>query len=332
MPKFNVVHITKYVYPYDVTDSVNQIILFPKNGDFQRIISNNITINPKASVATFEDYFGNEVGTFSVIQPHKELEIKVDLTVETFSVPNISTSLALPDQWSMLQSIKSSNTHVDFLQEEHFECRSEIDEVIKQHISNQMNVHDVIFTLSNYIYKNFQYRQGVTTVESTIDEIWELKAGVCQDFAHLLIAMLRILGIPSRYTSGYISPSKSSMRGVGATHAWVEVYIPEVEWRGIDPTNDCWVQDMHIKIAHGRDFRDCTPVKGTYNGPSDNTLTVSVFFSNLDNRSMQTAGMEHDEPAYISVSEDGVVDNTLNTNSYHQHLHDLEQQQQQQQQ
>jgi transglutaminase-like putative cysteine protease len=99
---------------------------------------------------------------------------------------------------------------------------------------------------------------------------------VCQDFAHVLLQLLRTIGIPSRYVSGYICPNKNGMRGEGATHAWVEAFIPAYGWAGIDPTNNVWVTNHHVKLAVGRNFNDCTHMKGTFKGISRQTLSVYV--------------------------------------------------------
>ena len=104
------------------------------------------------------------------------------------------------------------------------------------------------------------------------EEVWKLKAGVCQDFAHILLIFLRMFNIPSRYISGYICPKGKEMRGEGATHAWVEAFIPDYGWLGLDPTNNCIVNDQHVRLATGRNFADCTPVKGTYKGSGEHTL------------------------------------------------------------
>src|SRR6185436_14912550 len=130
-----------------------------------------------------------------------------------------------------------------------------------------------------YVYENFTYEKGITTVETTLDEIWKLKTGVCQDFAHILLVMLRHLNIPARYVSGYVCPNKGGMRGEGATHAWVEAFIPSHGWLGLDPTNNCMVNETHVRLAVGRNFSDCSPVRGTYRGVSDHTLEVSVTVS-----------------------------------------------------
>jgi transglutaminase-like putative cysteine protease len=111
-----------------------------------------------------------------------------------------------------------------------------------------------------------------------VDELWSLQAGVCQDFAHLLLYMLRLMGIPGRYISGYICPGNREWRGEGATHAWAEAWLPDTGWVGIDPTNKCLAGERHVRLATGRSFSDCTPVKGTYKGAIDHKLEVTVKF------------------------------------------------------
>ena len=326
MPKYYVTHVTKYQYPSSVTDSANQIILYPKSSVNQQIISHVITTDPHVQIDAFEDYFGNKVGFFTVVEPHKELEIKVDIEVVTTHVSTRKQMLSLVDQQNELMRIQWEYPFMDFLQLEHVDSKSEIQKVLTQLNVEQLDTSEVVSALSNYIYNEFAYKQGVTTVETTVDQIWALKAGVCQDFAHLLIAMLRMLRIPSRYISGYICPSKNEMRGEGATHAWVEVYIPGLDWVGIDPTNNCWVSDRHIIIAYGRDFKDCTPVKGTYKGPSEQVLTVSVIISN-EHHKMKDIVAEPLMPAYITKASPAVVSRQ---NSY-RHFLEMQQQQQQQQ-
>jgi len=110
---------------------------------------------------------------------------------------------------------------------------------------------------------------------------------VCQDFAQMLLVMLRLVRIPARYVSGYICPSTSGMRGEGATHAWVDAYLPGYGWLGLDPTNNCVVNDTHVRLAVGKNFSDCSPVKGTYRGTSEHTLEVEVSVSYEDGHRME---------------------------------------------
>ncbi len=178
--------------------------------------------------------------------------------------------------------------------------------------------------LSEYVYNNFTYKKGVTNIETPIEEIWQLKAGVCQDFAHMLLNLLRIAGIPARYISGYVCPKDTGVRGEGATHAWVEAYIPFYGWLGLDPTNNCIVTDGHVRIALGRNFNDCTPVKGTYKGSGEHTLEVTVNIES--NRPRKTV-----EPSTLPNFNYVVKNSEAPVNSY-RHFLDIQQQQQQQQQ
>jgi transglutaminase-like putative cysteine protease len=137
---------------------------------------------------------------------------------------------------------------------------------------------------NNYIFNNFTYTKGITNIETTVDEILDHKKGVCQDFAHVLLQLVRTAGIPARYVSGYICPNESGLRGEGATHAWVEIYTPNQGWLGLDPTNNIWTMDNHVKLAVGRNFVDCTPVKGTFKGIAKQTLSVCVSIGYEDGR------------------------------------------------
>src|SRR6185436_12992783 len=176
--------------------------------------------------------------------------------------------------------------------------------------------------LSKYVYDNFEYRKGVTTVETGAGEIWKLKAGVCQDFAHILLVMLRNVGVPARYVSGYICPKDQELRGEGATHAWVEVCVPSYGWIGLDPTNNCIASDRHVRLAIGRHFTDCTPVKGTYKGSSEHTLEVSVSISNGESKNKE---LKTTPPVFSYKSKNPSVQ----SNSYRRYL-EMQQQQQQQ--
>jgi len=170
--------------------------------------------------------------------------------------------------------------YVDFLAQENFDFEDEVYSLVFNLVNKDSTPFQVAQTLSAYVYNNFNYQKGITTVETKIDEVWNIKAGVCQDFAHILLVMLRMLRIPARYVSGYICPANHELRGEGATHAWVEAYIPFYGWLGLDPTNNCIVSDRHVRLAVGRNFSDCTPVKGTFKGVADSDLEVSVSIEN----------------------------------------------------
>lgn len=276
MPRFIIHHVTKYTYLTPVRDSANEIMLFPIKDDFQESVQQKLKITNDPSVEKHLDYYGNEVGSFMIAQPHKELCIdsKVEVITHLRVVPADTKSVA--EQWAILQSIKYQAEFIDFLKSEYFDALHEIKAIADAPLLQQKTPFQAAKELNSYVYKNFSYIKGVTEVDTKLGEVWKLKAGVCQDFAHILLVMLRLIGIPARYVSGYICPAREGMRGEGATHAWVEAYIPDYGWLGIDPTNNCIVNDLHVRLAVGRNFTDCSPVRGMYKGTSQHQLEVGV--------------------------------------------------------
>jgi transglutaminase-like putative cysteine protease len=299
MPKFKIQHITKYTYEVPVRDSANQIVLYPISDANQEIIFQNIFVTGDPQIERHKDYFDNQIGTFTHSQPHRELVIDSRLEVQTSAKLLPDDSRPAGEQWEELQAIRHQIPYIDFLRLEQFEAFAEVQAVINsiqdKRITPQQNVHN----FCEYVFKNFTYKKGITTVDTTLDEIWSIKSGVCQDFAHILLAMLRLIGIPARYVSGYICPNKNGMRGEGATHAWVEAYIPFYGWLGFDPTNNCIANENHVRLAVGKNYYDCSPVRGTYRGTSNHTLEVAVSVSYEDGQT-SSAESESSEPVLSS--------------------------------
>jgi transglutaminase-like putative cysteine protease len=284
MSKFRITHITKYTYEDTVRDSANQIMLYPLKDEYQEVLQHNIIITGNPVVNIHQDYYGNDVGTFTHAQPHKELDIDSRLIVETTHRPVPDDSIDQESQWMELDKLKFKIEFIDFLKQERFEALPEVEKVIETERCKHCSPLQTARDLCEYIYKNFSYKKGITTVETTVDEIWKIRSGVCQDFAHVFLVMLRLMNIPARYVSGYVCPSRDGMRGEGATHAWVEAYIPFYGWLGLDPTNNCIANETHVRLAVGKNFTDCSPVKGTYRGTSNHTLEVAVTVSYEDGR------------------------------------------------
>jgi len=322
MPQFTIQHATKYTYPEPVMDSANQIMLFPVKDEYQEVQSQQIFITGHPFIEIFKDYYGNEIGSFMNIAPH--MELRIDSTISVVTRPRLfpSDDHETVIQWNYLEEIKYLLPFIDFLKQENFKDLSEVKKIADAGFYKTVSVFTAVKQLNEYVYNNFNYIKGITTVETTLDEIWQLKAGVCQDFAHILLVMLRLLGIPARYVSGYVCPHDNSLRGVGATHAWVDAYIPFYGWLGMDPTNNCVVNDLHVRLAIGRSFNDCSPVKGTYKGTAKQTLEVGVSVSHED-------GMVAKEDAYILtpqlVSESLINDND-DGNSYRRYMQMVQQQ------
>lgn len=276
MPKFHITHITSYWYQEPINDSANQIMLYPIEDQHQEVIEHQLKITDNPLIETYTDYYGNQVGSFTNPGVHAALEIDSQLTVITFPQLLPEDFTLQEQQWDELQQLRYQLPYINFLLPQQFKSLPEVLQVTKQENREEQTPLQLAKALSSYIYQNFEYKAGVTTVETTLDEIWELKSGVCQDFAHLLLVMLRLANIPARYVSGYICPNKNGLRGEGATHAWVEAYIPFYGWLGLDPTNNIVVEDKHVRLAVGRNFSDCSPVKGTYKGNARHHLEVKV--------------------------------------------------------
>lgn len=276
MSVFKIHHITKYIYRQPVKESINQIKIYPIVSTYTDILSHVIQISDNPELAVYKDYWGNQVGVFSIVKPHCELIIDNKITITTQSHP-LDYDKSRNIDWKSLPEIyKNEILFCDLLKNEDIDNIVHIDNILHNTFSTEISPLEFILNCNSYIFENFTYTKGITTIETTVDEILKLKSGVCQDFAHLLLFLLRKMGIPSRYVSGYICPNKNGMRGEGATHAWVEAYLPHLGWVGIDPTNNCIVDNQHIKLATGRHFHDCTPVKGTFRGMSIQELYVYV--------------------------------------------------------
>ncbi len=325
MPRFTVKHITRYIYSVPVRDNANQIMLYPVKDLHQAVLRHTIKITNDPQVMVYKDYYGNDVGAFAQANPHQELTIDSELVVITTAPVLADETLGSAAQWELLHSYKNKISFIDFMFPEPFQADKEVKVVANLEKQKNGTPLETALNLNRYVYEEFQYVKGITNVETTVDEIWKIRAGVCQDFAHILLSMLRSIDIPARYVSGYICPNKDGMRGEGATHAWVEAFIPGLNWIGLDPTNNCMVTDKHIRLANGRSFLDCSPVKGTFKGASTHTLEVGVSVS-YDN--------DHKEELTLNavLQPKPLLKSTDISNSYRKYMEMMQRRQQEQQQ
>jgi transglutaminase-like putative cysteine protease len=275
MSVFKIIHITKYHYEKPVTESVNEIRIYPFFSEEQEILQHDLTITNHPDVQVYRDYWGNRVGLFSIIEPNNELVIESKLLIRT--TRNSAVEAKPESDFVHLKTEMTQNLQlIELAKAELISGQDEIQKICDKVYNETRSVAEVVSECCAYVFENYTYSKGITTIETTIDEILEHQSGVCQDFAHLLLQILRTMEIPSRYVSGYICPHKNGMRGEGATHAWVEAWIPGYGWAGVDPTNNIWVTNTHVKLAVGRNFTDCSVVKGTFKGPARQDLYVFV--------------------------------------------------------
>lgn len=318
MAKFYIKHLTKYTYNNTVIDAANLIRLHPLNDDYQKVISHTISVTHNAYIQQFIDFYNNTFGTFMITEPHKELFIESVVEVDTFNKMFPNDSSPIDEQWAELKSIQKHIDYIDFtFYDKIFAKNTDALDLIKAINTKVLSPYQVVLQLCEYVYKNFNYIQGITTVNSTPEEAWDLKAGVCQDFTNVLLQLVRMAGIPARYVSGYICTNDILTRGEGATHAWVEVYLPFYGWLGVDPTNNTIANENHVRLAVGRHYADCAPVKGVYKGNVEATLLVKVVISTTKNNQLNYT----DTKDFVPLSTN---------NSYLKNLEIIQYQQQQQ--
>jgi len=275
-------YVTHFVYTTPVWESHNSLRACPVDGDGQRLVDYQLVIDPDVPVFSYADSWGTRVDIFDVPQQHSELVVTASARVETMApaLP-ISGPLAgtadmsyIEDGWLFLQPTR------------HTRWGEEIAAAAKEALGVSTDVIEIANSIQGVVRDRVAYRTGATDIGIDLDRIWQEQVGVCQDFAHLTIAMLRSVGIAARYVSGYFYASDPTDVGsadtdeiVVATHAWVELAVPGWGWWAIDPTNASPVGERHVKIGHGRDYDDVTPLRGVYYGESDHHLAAEVTMS-----------------------------------------------------
>ncbi|ADE53704.1 transglutaminase family protein [Coraliomargarita akajimensis] len=279
--RFRVSHTTEYKYSAPASESFAELRVWPQDSASQQVISRQLKVSPQTSIDQYVDYFGNHVEFFSVPYRHEELTVTAEAEIETFDVQPADSVLAVPvgDARQIFNS--ASYQHFEFLQATSLVPLNQHGRIRKQFFEEGRALGDCLLSLNEWIFKGFDYTPGATDITTPIAQVVQERKGVCQDFAHLMLAILRSNGIPARYVSGYIEaydPEQTDpeLFGAAASHAWVEVYLPGGTWWGLDPTNNQTAGERHVVVAVGRDYNDVAPMRGTYKGANDQKLNVIV--------------------------------------------------------
>ena len=261
-------HTTRFEYQMPAYDSHNEVRMKPLDGSRQRCLEFELEITPGASTLEYDDYYGNRVQCFSIHDRHPSLVVTAKSLVECVPGPQPAAT-PMPFGEFLLEDHVRNRVEYDFLSSSRHVPFSE--PMRKFFWLAKPDPSEDVAAYANrvvaFIRDQFVYEPGMTKVQSTADEILSVGGGVCQDFAHLTIGVLRLAGIPVRYVSGYLAPAaKSTVESVGAqaSHAWLEAQLPGQGWTGFDPTNGCMVDERHIRVAIGRDYSDVPPMRGVY--------------------------------------------------------------------
>jgi transglutaminase-like putative cysteine protease len=274
-------HVTQFHYEAPVRESVMEVWMQPQKGARQRLVSFELEVEPAAQLFSYADAFGNAVYHFDVPQPHERLTIHARSAVETQPPPALPEALDM-GEWDRLRSDFVRGENFDFLRQHGFAVETEaLRGFLAETGLEAMRARDpltAVRALCKTIYGSFAYEAGVTDADSGIDHALAERRGVCQDFAHIMIAVCRAWGVPARYVSGYLFTDRRSgdRSDPDATHAWVEVFLPSTRWFGLDPTNNIEAGERHIAAAVGRDYDDVPPSRGVYKGEADSELAVAV--------------------------------------------------------
>lgn len=274
-------HVTDYHYERPVRESVMELWMQPQKSPRQRLISFELELDPRAQLFSYPDTFGNAVYHFDVPQPHDALRIIARSAVETERGPSLPESLDI-GEWDRLRSDFVQGECFDFLRPHGFVAPTpRLAAFVEKTGLDALRRRDplsAVRALNTAIYGAFGYDPDATTAESPIDVALKGKAGVCQDFAHIMLTICRGWGLPARYVSGYLFTDRKhhDRSAPDATHAWVEVFLPSLRWVGFDPTNNVLAGERHVAVAMGRDYADVPPSRGVYKGEADSQLAVAV--------------------------------------------------------
>lgn len=276
---YSIRHLTQFRYDAPVTESVMEVRMHPRTEGPQRCLSFALSVEPRAQMHSYRDYLGNSVHHFDVPGRHSRLRIVAEALVEVQSAETLPERLD-EDAWARLDAMVAEGDYWEMLLPSQYtqptaEFAALISELDAKRRGDPLSL---LRELNQTLHRAFEYVPKATRVDSPMGHAIEARKGVCQDFAHIFIALGRTLRIPCRYVSGYLYPSaeKPDRSADGATHAWVEALLPELGWTGFDPTNDLLAGDRHIRTAIGRDYADVPPTKGVFKGKVASDLAVSV--------------------------------------------------------
>ena len=277
--RLRISHVTGFTYDGTAAASYNEARMTPMTLPHQITLFSQVEVAPAAAASTWRyiDYWGSQVTVFDLQRPHQQLKVTATCLVET-SEP----AVVPPSGWDRLHAQSTVDEHAELLVATE---RTSVDEALgalARSVAGDAPPREAALAISRFVRDEVSYVPGSTGVQTGAQEAWELRKGVCQDIAHLTAGMLRSLGIPARYVSGYLHPTPDAQVGEtveGQSHAWVEWWCGA--WEGYDPTNGVPTGPRHVVVARGRDYADVTPLKGVYHGAPAAHLGVTVEVTRL---------------------------------------------------
>jgi transglutaminase-like putative cysteine protease len=276
--RIRVVHSTGYRYEDPVHQSYNEVRLTPRTDSRQNVIVSRVETTPPTRIYRYTDYWGTAVTAFDLHAPHKELAVVATSVVETADPqPAVDTAA-----WADLATDEVRDHHTEMLEFTAYVSRDKELAKVARILRREPTPVAAVHAACRWVHEHLTYQRGTTGVHTSALEAWEAGKGVCQDFVHLSLLLLREAGIPSRYVSGYLLPkadAKVRQTVTGESHAWIEAWTGG--WWGYDPTNLIEIGNRHVWVATGRDYADVPPLKGIYSGGTASALDVTVDMTRL---------------------------------------------------
>ena len=281
--KYRASHTTRYTYEGPVSHCLSEARLTPRILPTQDLVDWSLSVTPRpGAIISRKDYFGNDVSSFAVLEPHDRFTVTATSLVE---VKSNTDSLLLGPSWEEARDQLAGLETDELLEANEFTWESPyvpwLDELAaysRPVLTPNRPLVEAARALMSKIHKEFTYKTASTSIETPLETVAASRTGVCQDFSHVMIGALRSYGLAARYVSGYLR-GDADFQGAQASHAWVSVFVPNVGWVDFDPTNNVMPSTGHLTIAWGRDFGDVTPVNGITLGGGKHTLEVEVRVS-----------------------------------------------------
>jgi transglutaminase-like putative cysteine protease len=303
---------TRFRYDTPVRESHNELRACPVDDDRQRVLDFRLRVDPTTTVQSFRDYWGTRVEAFGVIPRHDRLDVVAEISVETHA------SVEAPAPPTPIADLARHEAFHEYtVPSRHTGAGKDLAELGRTVMDGAETAEETGRAFADWVGRSLTYSPGATKVDTTLDEVVERRVGVCQDYAHLTVALCRAVALPARYVSGYLFARRDDARsGANAdgshspktgeadavrvqTHAWVEVAVAPGRWQPLDPTNGRDVGERHVKIGHGRDYFDVTPFHGSFSGSADPTLVSSV--------DIRRRSGEDDRPNILSAADRGLL-------------------------
>ena len=281
--RLHIRHATTYQYDAPISKSTHRLHLRPMDDWKQQVLTYRLKVTPDVPVIEYEDVFGNWAARFEVVEPYTELRIVAESLVDVLDVDPFAFArlpirpASFPLVWMPWERMMLA-PYLNPVELPDTQLQELYDYAMGFVGRNDGDLMASLFAINLELFQEYEYVQGCTDLDTTPFQVYLTRRGVCQDFANLMITLARLLGVPARYVCGYIHTGNvgEARAQSDESHAWVQLYIPNIGWKGFDPTNGVLPQTHHVRVAYGRHYRDATPTSGTLYGNATERMTVEV--------------------------------------------------------